>query len=225
MDEHAMTQPEVLRRDVLRDYPVAIHTASTTPQIAAPYMLIGDFVTANQREHTPHRGNNRRFTTDPEFVAQTGDHATPFDGNFFPWSFRMDAPLMPKTSNFKFSKRDFLSFLSIKAAALILQLALSLSCVPINPIAQRYAHAMLPHLCRHSKPAAHAIAGVSAGLHDCGTVAWEMCERHDAQSISRTHSLLDRMMVRHASGHAVSDYVQSFTPSNNTLTTLPSASN
>jgi hypothetical protein len=69
MDEHAMTQPEVLRRDVLRDYPVAIHNASTTPQIAAPYMLTWDFVTANQREYTPHIGNNRRFITDPEFVA------------------------------------------------------------------------------------------------------------------------------------------------------------
>jgi hypothetical protein len=34
-----------------------------------------------------------------------------------------------------------------------------------------------------------------------------LCERLDAQSISRTVSLLDRMMVRQASGHSVSAYV------------------
>jgi hypothetical protein len=46
---------------------------------------------------------------------------------------------MPKTEEFKLWKRDFLSFLSIKAAALIPQLAMSSSGVPLNPIAQRYA--------------------------------------------------------------------------------------
>jgi hypothetical protein len=47
---------------------------------------------------------------------------------------------MPKIYDWK---RDFLSFLSLKAAALIPQLAISSSGVPINPVAQRYAHVML----------------------------------------------------------------------------------
>jgi hypothetical protein len=34
-----------------------------------------------------------------------------------------------------------------------------------------------------------------------------LCERHDAQSISRTLSLLNRMMVRQASSQSVSAYV------------------
>jgi hypothetical protein len=70
---------------------------------------------------------------------------------------------MPKTGEFKFWNRDFLSFLSIQAAALIPQLDMSSSGVPLNPLAQRYAHAMLVQCCRHSNRAAHAIAGVSAG--------------------------------------------------------------
>jgi hypothetical protein len=138
----------------------------------------------------------------------TADWATNFDGDSFSQSFRMDAPLMPKTGEFKVWKRDFLSFLSIKAAALIPQLALSSSGVPLNPVAQRYAHAMLVKCCRQNKPAAQTIAGVPTARPDCGTAAWEMlCERLDAQSISRTLSLLDRMMVRQAYGQSVSAYV------------------
>jgi hypothetical protein len=56
----------------------------------------------------------------------------------------MDAPLMPKTHVFKLLKRDFLSFLSLKAAALISQVTLSSSGVPLNPVVQRYARPLLP---------------------------------------------------------------------------------
>jgi hypothetical protein len=73
----------------------------------------------------------------------TADWATNFDGDSFSRSFRMDAPLMPKTGEFKTWKRDFSSFLSIKGAALIPQLALTSSSVPLNLVAQRFAHAML----------------------------------------------------------------------------------
>jgi hypothetical protein len=67
---------------------------------------------------------------------------------------------------------------------------------------------MLVQCCRYDKPAAQAIAGVPAGRPDCGTAAWEMlCERIDAQSIFRTLSLLDRMIVRQAFGSSVSAYV------------------
>jgi hypothetical protein len=124
-----------------------------------------------------------------------------FDGDSFSRSFRMDAPLMPKTDDFKFWKRDFLSFLSLKAAALIPEMAMSSSGVPLNTVAQRYAHAMLVQCCRHNKPLAHAIVGASARRHDFGKAAWEgLCERLDAQSIPGTLSLLDRMMVRQAFG-------------------------
>jgi hypothetical protein len=61
--------------------------------------------------------------------------ATNFDGDSFSRSFRMDAPVMPKTGEFKTWRRDFLSFLSIKGVALIPQLALSSSGIPLNPAA------------------------------------------------------------------------------------------
>jgi hypothetical protein len=103
----------------------------------------------------------------------TADWATDFDGDSFSLSFRMDAPLMPKTGEFKLMKRDFLSFLSIKA--------MSSYDVPLNPDAQRYAHSMLVQCCRHNKLVVHATAGVPAGRPDCGTAAWEiLCERLDA---------------------------------------------
>jgi hypothetical protein len=64
-------------------------------------MLNGDFVSVPQREQTSQGGHNRRFTIDPGFVAMTADHATAFDGDFFTRSLRMDAPMMPKTSDLK----------------------------------------------------------------------------------------------------------------------------
>jgi carbonic anhydrase/acetyltransferase-like protein (isoleucine patch superfamily) len=44
---------------------------------------------------------HNRFTIDHEFVAMTADWATYFDGDSFSRSFRMDAPLMPKTGELK----------------------------------------------------------------------------------------------------------------------------
>jgi hypothetical protein len=113
MDEEARTQSELLRRDALRDHPVAIGTTAPSP-IDAPYKLTGKFVLAPQREQTHSSSTNRLFTIDPDFVAMTADWATDFDDDSFSRSFRMDAPLMPKTCDFKLWKRDFLSFLSIE---------------------------------------------------------------------------------------------------------------
>jgi hypothetical protein len=138
MDEHAKTLLELHRRDALRDHPVDIHNGSSTTPIATPYRNNRDLLPAPQREQTPYGSNNRRFIIDPKFVAHTVDHATAFDGDSFSRSIRMDAPFMPRTGDSKFWKLDFMSFLSLKAAALIPQLAMSSSSVPINPIAQRY---------------------------------------------------------------------------------------
>jgi hypothetical protein len=118
MDEHARTQSEQLHRDALRDHPVAIDTAAT-PHVDAPYMLTSEIVPASQRERTHRGSNSRRFIIDPDFVAMTADLVTDLNGDSFSRSFRMDAPLMPKTGELDLKKRDFHSFLSIKAAALI----------------------------------------------------------------------------------------------------------
>jgi hypothetical protein len=142
MDDQARTQSELLRRDAMRDQPVAID-AGATPPVDNRYMPASSFVPAPTFEQSPHGSASRRPTIDPEFVAMTADWATSFDGDSFSRFFRMDAPLMPRTGEFKTWKRDFQSFLSIKGAALIPHLALSSSGVPLNPVAQRFAHAML----------------------------------------------------------------------------------
>jgi hypothetical protein len=144
MDEHGRTLSELLRRDALCDHPVAIGIAATS-HVDTPYKLTSEFVHAPQREQTHRRSNNHLFIIDPNFVAVTAYWATDFNGDSFSRWFCMDAPSMPKTGDFKLYKRDFLSFLSVKAAALIPQLAMSSSGVLLNPVAQRYAHAMLVH--------------------------------------------------------------------------------
>jgi hypothetical protein len=118
MDDHARTQSEILRRDALRDHPVVISTTAD-PHVDGTFSLASEFVPAPTHEQTHHGSANRRHTIDPDFVAMTADWATNFDGDSFSRSFRMDAPLVPKTGEFKNWKRDFLSFLSIKGVALI----------------------------------------------------------------------------------------------------------
>jgi hypothetical protein len=153
MDDQDRTQSELLRRDALRDHPAPIDTAPPQP-VANQYRPARDPVPAPVLEYPPNSSASRMPTIDPEFVAMTAYWANNFDGDSFSRSFRMDAPLMPRTGEFKTWKRDFLSFLSIKGAALIPQLALSSSGVPLNPVAQRFAHAMLVQCCRQNKPAA-----------------------------------------------------------------------
>jgi hypothetical protein len=100
MDNQARTQSEMLCRDALRDHPVAISIA-TTPHVDASFMLATEIVHAPQHEQT-HRGStSRRHTIDPDFVAMTADWAKNFDGDSFSRSFRMAAPLMPKTGELK----------------------------------------------------------------------------------------------------------------------------
>jgi hypothetical protein len=185
MDDHARTQSELLRRDALRDHPVTID-AGGNPHVDGPYMPARELVPAPTHEETHHGIASRRHTIDPGFVAMTADWATNFDGDSYSRSFRMDAPLIPKTGEFKSWKRDFLSFLSIKGAALIPHLTLSSSGVPLNTIAQRFAHAMLVQCCRHNKAAAQAIASVRAGRPECGTAACELlCERRRPPAAQR----------------------------------------
>jgi hypothetical protein len=113
MDDQARTQSELLRRDALRDHPAAIDSGAN-PHVDGPYRPIGAFVPAHVHEPTHSSTASRRHTIDPEFVAMTADWGNNFDGDSFSRSFRLEAPLMPKTGELKTWKRDFLSFLSIK---------------------------------------------------------------------------------------------------------------
>jgi hypothetical protein len=65
-----------------------------------PHKSIGAFLYAPHPEPAPQGSSNRRLTVDSDFVAHTADEAAIFDGDSFSWSFRMDAPPMPKTGDF-----------------------------------------------------------------------------------------------------------------------------
>jgi hypothetical protein len=109
-DEHAKTKSEQLRRDALRDHPTAITIDSAATYVAANYMSTSDYLPPPSRPVPAHRGLSQRFTIDHAFAAQTVYKATDFDGDSLARSFRMDAPLMPKTGEFKSWKRDFPPF-------------------------------------------------------------------------------------------------------------------
>jgi hypothetical protein len=96
MDDQARMQSELLRRDALRDHPVAIDSGANPP-VDGPYMPTSAFVPAPIHEQ-PHFGTaSRRHMIDPGFVAMTSDWGNNFDDDSFSRSFRLEAPLMPKT--------------------------------------------------------------------------------------------------------------------------------
>jgi hypothetical protein len=117
----------------------------------------------------------------------------------------MDAPLMPRTGEFKFCKRYFLSLMSLEVAAFS-----HLNIVRCS--AESNSSTLRPrdvvHCVKNHKAASHALARVSACRPDCGTIAWElMCETLDAQSISRALSQLNKIIVMQATAQSLSAYV------------------
>jgi hypothetical protein len=112
-------------------------------------------------------------------------------------SMKMSVPTMGPSTDFKQRKRKFLSFLSLKAAYLIPQLAIRESCVWLEEQAQHYAYTLLLHAARANQRADHAMKGVSPARPDCATAAWDiMCKRLDCRSFARSLSLPDNLMLR-----------------------------
>jgi spore cortex formation protein SpoVR/YcgB (stage V sporulation) len=110
---------------------------------------------------------------------------------------KMTVPTMGPTTDFKPWKRNFLTFLSLKAAYLIPQLAMRESCVRLDEAAQTYAYALLLKVNGENKRAEQAVKCISAARHECATAAWDiMCERLDNRSFARSLSLLDNIMLR-----------------------------
>jgi hypothetical protein len=110
---------------------------------------------------------------------------------------KMTVPTMGPTTDFKKYKRKFLTFMSLKAAPLIPQLAIKASGVGLDGGAQNYAYAMLLHAASQNQRANQAVKCISTARHDCRAAAWDiMCERFDNRSFARSLSLLDNLMLR-----------------------------
>jgi hypothetical protein len=123
-------------------------------------------------------------------------------------SMKMSVPTMGPGSDFKQWKRNFLIFLSIKAAYLIPQLAIRESCAWQDEQAQHYAYTLLLHAASANKRYDKALKCVSPARPDRATAAWDiMCERLDCKSFARSLSLLNNLMLRQRPGRSLTDYV------------------
>jgi hypothetical protein len=111
---------------------------------------------------------------------------------------------MEPNTDFKPWKRNFLTFMSLKAAYLIPQLALRESGVKLDEASQTYAYALLLHATSKNKRADQAVKCISAARPDCAIAAWAiMCERLDGRSFARSLLLLDNLMLRHRPGQSL----------------------
>jgi hypothetical protein len=112
LDERVKTQMKLLRRDALRDHPAAITPDSAATPMAAYSGSTGEYLTPPLHPLPAHCGLSHRFTINHGFVAHTVYQASDLDGDSFPLSIRMDAPMMIKTGDFKIPE-TCLSFISV----------------------------------------------------------------------------------------------------------------
>jgi hypothetical protein len=140
-------------------------------------------------------------------IGRVAHEATSFDKDALNRSMKMLVPTMGPTTDFKQCKRNFLNFLSLKAAYLISQLAIRESGVLLDEQAQHYAYTLLLHATIDNKRADHAMTCVSPTRPDCANAAWDiMCERLDCRSFARSLSLLYNLMLRQRPGQSIIDY-------------------
>jgi hypothetical protein len=129
-------------------------------------------------------------------IGRAALKATGFDNDALNRSMKMSVPTMGPTTDFKQWKRNFLIFLSIKAAYLIPQLAIRDSGVWLHEQAQHYAYTLLLHTTNANQRADKAMKCVSSARPYCAASAWDiLCERLDSRSVARSLSLLDNLMV------------------------------
>jgi hypothetical protein len=172
-----------------------------------PLPFLGRHSPSTQRGGHTTRGGRRR-TIDPVVIGCAAHEATGFDKDALNRSMKMSVPIMGPTTDYKQWKRNFLNFLSIKAAYLIPHMAICDSGVWLDEHAQHYAYTLLLHATSANQRADHAMKCVSPSRPHCAAVASDiMCERLASRSFARSMSLLDILMVKQRPGQSLSDYV------------------
>jgi hypothetical protein len=143
-------------------------------------------------------------------IGRGAHEATGFDKDALNRSMKISVPTMGPNSDSKQWKRNFLHFLSLKAAYLTRQLAIRESGVWLDEQAQHYAYTLMLHAASDNKRADHVMKCVLPARHDCATAAWDiLCERLDCKSFAGSLSLLDNLMLRQRRGQSLTDYVPS----------------
>jgi hypothetical protein len=115
---------------------------------------------------------------------------------------------MGPNTEFKQWKRNFLTFLSLKATYLIPELTIRESGVWLDEHTRNFAYALMLHNATENKRADQTVMCVSVVRPDYAIAAWDiMCERLDGQSFARSLSLLDSLMLMQRLGYSMTDYV------------------
>jgi hypothetical protein len=141
-------------------------------------------------------------------VGRAVQKATGFDKDALNWSMKMSVSTTGPNSDFKQWKRNFLNFLSIKAAYLIPQLAIRESNAWLEEQAHHYAYTLLLHAAFDNKRDDHDLKCISRARPDCATVARDiLCERLDCMSFARSLCLVDNLMLRQRRDQFLTDYV------------------
>jgi hypothetical protein len=124
-------------------------------------------------------------------ISRTAREATGVDKDALNRSMKMSVPTMGPNSDFKQWKRNFINFLSLKAAYLIPQLAIRESGVWLDEHAHHYAYTQLLHAASDKRRADQAMKCVSLARPDCATATWDIpCERMDCRSFARSFLLV-----------------------------------
>jgi hypothetical protein len=141
-------------------------------------------------------------------IGRAAHEATGFDKDALNRSMKMSVLTMGPTADFKQWKRNFMNFLSPKAAYLIPHPAIRESGVWPDELKQHYAYTLLLHTANANQRADQAMKCVSTVRPDCATSAWDiLCERLDCRSFARSLSLLDNPMLRQRPRLSLSDYI------------------
>jgi hypothetical protein len=130
-------------------------------------------------------------------IGRAAHEATGFGKDALNRSMKMPVPTMEPTMDFKQWKRNFLNFLSIKAAYLIPPLASRDSGVWLDEQTRHYAYMLLLHAANANHRADLVMKCVSPERPDCAAAAWDiLCERLDSRAFARSMSLLDNLIAK-----------------------------
>jgi hypothetical protein len=130
-------------------------------------------------------------------IGRVVNEATGFDKESLNRFMKITVPTMGPNIDFKPWKRNFLTFMSLKVADLIPQLALRESGVWLDEVAQTYVHTMLMYATRENKRVDHAVKCIFVDRPDI------FCERPDSRSFAPSLSLLDNLMLRQRPGQSL----------------------
>jgi hypothetical protein len=141
-------------------------------------------------------------------IGRAVNEAVAFDKEALNRSMKMSVSIMEPNTDFKQWKINILTFLSLKDAHLIPQVAIRESGVWLDEAARNYANALLLHPASENKRDDHAVKFVSAARPDRATAAWDvLCERLDGRSFARSLSLVDNLVLRQRPGQSLTEYV------------------